>query len=146
VGSGVRPPVIKLSISGFDTHTNQQPRHTKIMTALGRGLGALVQTLKERSAWNNTAILTYSEFGRRVKENGSRGTDHGAASTHFLLGGGVKGGFQGPAPRLDDLDGNGDLQYAIDYRSIYRTVTERFWNLPRPTPASSGHPLLDVFV
>ena len=146
LGSGIRPPVIKLSITGFDTHTNQHPRHTKAVAELGGGLGALVKVLKEQSIWSDTAVLTYSEFGRRVKENGSRGTDHGAASTHFLLGGSVRGGFQGPAPRLDDLDGNGDLQYAIDYRSIYRTVTERFWSLPRPAPGSSNHPLLDVFV
>ncbi len=72
--------------------------------------------------------MTYSEFGRRVKENGSRGTDHGTAAPHFLLGGAVKGGLYGRQPPLTDLDA-GDLRYQLDYRRLYATVADSWWGL-----------------
>jgi uncharacterized protein (DUF1501 family) len=69
--------------------------------------------------------MTFSEFGRRVAENASRGTDHGEAAPLFLIGGGVKGGVYGRHPSLDDLD-NGDLKFTTDFRSVYTTVIERW--------------------
>ena len=85
--------------------------------------------MQEIGAWNRVIVMTYSEFGRRVKENGSAGTDHGTAAPHFFMGGKVKGGIFGEQPKLDDL-GNGDLKYSMDYRSLYETLTRRWWNLP----------------
>jgi len=71
--------------------------------------------------------MTYSEFGRRPKENQSGGTDHGTASAHFVMGGSVKGGLYGQAPQLSRLDGNGNLPFAVDFRSLYATVIDKWW-------------------
>ena len=75
-------------------------------------------------------MLTYAEFGRRPKENLSNGTDHGTSSVHFALGGRVAGGLYGEQPSLDRLSGDGNTSYAIDFRSVYATVLERWWGVP----------------
>jgi uncharacterized protein (DUF1501 family) len=74
-------------------------------------------------------IATYAEFGRRARENQSGGTDHGTASAHLVLGGGVKGGLYGAAPALDRLDGEGNLPHAVDFRGYYATFLERWWGI-----------------
>ena len=73
--------------------------------------------------------MSYAEFGRRPKENQSNGTDHGTAAVHFALGGTVRGGLYGAPSRLDRLDGNGNLEHAIDFRSLYATALEKWWGL-----------------
>ena len=72
--------------------------------------------------------MTYAEFGRRPKENQSGGTDHGTANVHFVAGGRVKGGLYGEAPALARLDGNGNLPFAVDFRGMYATVIDKWWN------------------
>ena len=74
-------------------------------------------------------MLTYAEFGRRPKENQSNGTDHGTANVHFALGGAVRGGVYGEPPDLARLDGSGNMQFNVDYRSLYATVLERWWQV-----------------
>ncbi len=87
-----------------------------------------VDELKENGNWNNTLILTFSEFGRRVKQNGSNGTDHGKANNVVLLGGGLKkAGVYNSIPDLANLD-NGDLKYQIDFRRIYSTILSKWMN------------------
>lgn len=120
---------VKLSLNGFDTHGNQPGTQERLLTDLAGGLVALRSALVELDRWNTTLVMTYAEFGRRPKENQSNGTDHGTASAHFVLGGRVKGGLYGAAPRLDRLDGNGNLAFAVDFRSVYATVLERWWGL-----------------
>jgi uncharacterized protein (DUF1501 family) len=71
-------------------------------------------------------VMTYSEFGRRAAENGSRGTDHGSSAPHFVLGGAVRGGLYGEQPATGDLDGV-DLRVKVDYRSYYNTVLRNWW-------------------
>ena len=83
--------------------------------------------------WDSALVVTYAEFGRRSQENGSNGTDHGTANAHFALGGRVKGGLYGEAPRLDRLE-SGNLAYAVDFRSVYATVLERWWGVPSAGP------------
>jgi uncharacterized protein (DUF1501 family) len=73
--------------------------------------------------------MTYAEFGRRPRENLSSGTDHGTANAHLVLGGAVRGGLYGEPPRLDRLDGNGNVPFAIDFRSLYATVLNRWWGI-----------------
>ncbi len=119
-------PVIKISLGGFDTHSYQLNHQAKLLEQLDIGLSQLRKTLKQHGKWEDTLILTYGEFGRRVAENASRGTDHGKANVHFALGGKVKGGIYGKHPRLDDLD-NGDLRYSMDFRSIDKTIVEDWW-------------------
>ena len=80
----------------------------------------------QQGLWNEVVVMTYSEFGRRVSENGSLGTDHGTAAPHFFLGGLVNGGLYGKIPSLNDLQ-NGDLRFAVDYRRLYVTLAQNWW-------------------
>ncbi|MDB5804479.1 MAG: Twin-arginine translocation pathway signal sequence protein [Betaproteobacteria bacterium] len=121
---------LRLSLGGFDTHQNQPNTHANLMKTLAEGLVALQASLQEIGRWNNTLVMTYSEFGRRPRENQSGGTDHGTAAPQFVMGGRVKGGLYGQAPQLARLDGNGNLPYAVDFRDLYATVLERWWGVP----------------
>jgi uncharacterized protein (DUF1501 family) len=96
---------------------------------VGEGLAALRAALEECGRWDSSVIATYSEFGRRARENQSNGTDHGTSGVHFVMGGRVKGGLHGAAPALDRLDGNGNLPFAVDFRSYYATFLERWWSI-----------------
>jgi len=88
------------------------------------GINAFHQDLVQMGVANDVLIMTFSEFGRRVKENGSQGTDHGTAAPLFVLGNRVKGGLFGQYPSLSQLDNNGDLIYTVDFRSVYATILE----------------------
>ena len=92
--------------------------------------------LKMQGRANDVITMTFSEFGRRVHENGSAGTDHGAASVMFLAGGGLKGGLYGDYPSLSDLD-SGDLRFHTDFRSIYATLLEK-WLVTPSQPVLGG--------
>ena len=120
---------IKLSLGGFDTHSNQAPTHARLLQTLADGLVALRQVLTELGRWDSTLVMTYAEFGRRPRQNLSGGTDHGTAAAHFVTGGRVQGGLYGAAPALDRLDGTGNLPYAIDFRALYASVLERWWGI-----------------
>jgi len=117
---------IRLSLGGFDTHQNQPGVHQRLLGELAEGLAALKSALAEIGRWDRTMVMTYAEFGRRPQENRSLGTDHGTASAHFVAGGRVRGGLYGEPPRLDALEG-GNLVFAVDFRSLYATVIERWW-------------------
>ena len=120
---------VKVSLNGFDTHSNQAATHARLLQALAQGLIALKQALVELGRWETTLVMTYAEFGRRPRQNLSGGTDHGTAAVHFVAGGRVKGGLYGPLPALDRLDGNGNLPFAVDFRELYATVLERWWGV-----------------
>jgi len=120
---------VKVSLGGFDTHSNQPGRHARLLKELAEGLAALRAALLEIGRWDNALVMTYAEFGRRPRENLSRGTDHGTANAHFVLGGRVRGGLYGPAPALSRLDGNGNLPFAVDFRDLYATVLEGWWGV-----------------
>jgi uncharacterized protein (DUF1501 family) len=119
--------VIRLTHGGFDTHAGQLGTHANLLQQLADGIVALKSSLSELGLWDSTLVMTYAEFGRRAKENQSNGTDHGTANVHFVLGGKVKGGMFGAPPRLDALDGNGNLPFAVDFRSLYSTVIDKWW-------------------
>jgi len=135
---------VKLSLNGFDTHSNQAGTQERLLKDLSEGLVAMRSALIELDRWNSTLVTTYAEFGRRPRENQSNGTDHGTANAHFLLGGRVKGGLYGAAPRLDRLDGNGNLPFAVDFRSVYATVLERWWGVPSREILQARFEALDV--
>lgn len=108
-----------VSLSGFDTHAQQLGTQTRLLTQYDEGLSAFVDDLRHHQLFDDSLIMTFSEFGRRVKENGSRGTDHGAANNVSLICGKLsRPGIYNPADGLEDLD-NGDLRYSVDFRSIY---------------------------
>jgi len=118
---------VRLTLGSFDTHVNQAGTHTRLLSELAQGLVALKSALVELDRWNDTLIVTYSEFGRRPKENQSGGTDHGTAGVHFALGGRVAGGLYGAQPDLAALAGDGNARYALDFRDVYATVLDRWW-------------------
>jgi len=135
---------IKIALGGFDTHSGQPARHAQLLKALAEGLDALKQAFVELGRWDSALIMTYSEFGRRPRENLSNGTDHGTASVHLLLGGRVKGGLYGLPPALSRLDGNGNLPYAVDFRDVYATVLERWWGTDSARALRGRFAALDV--
>jgi uncharacterized protein (DUF1501 family) len=126
--------VVRVTLSGFDTHSGQPGTQARLLGELAGGVVALKNALAELDRWNDTLVLTYAEFGRRPKENLSNGTDHGTASAHFAMGGRVAGGLYGEQPPLDHLSGDGNTGYAIDFRSVYATVLDRWWGVPSAGP------------
>jgi uncharacterized protein (DUF1501 family) len=135
---------VRVSLGGFDTHANQAGVHTTLLRQLGDGLAALRDALVEIGRWDTTVVATYSEFGRRPAENPSAGTDHGTAGVHFVMGGRVKGGLHGAAPALDRLDGNGNLPFALDFRSYYATFLDRWWRMDAGRIVGRGFPPIEV--
>lgn len=127
-----RVPVlaVKVALGGFDTHAGQRDQHERLLGQLGRGLANLRHNLIAGDRWNDVLVMSYSEFGRRLKPNASGGTDHGAAAPHFVMGGAVRGGLHGAYPSLTDLQ-DGDLKHAIDFRNVFGTVARKWWGLNR---------------
>ena len=113
----------------YDTHSGQLPHHASMIEELSGALGAFHADLDASGLANRAAVLVFSEFGRRVAENGSHGTDHGTAAPVFLLGGAVRGGLAGTTPSLTDLL-DGDLKIHVDFRRVYAAVLERRLGLP----------------
>jgi uncharacterized protein (DUF1501 family) len=111
------------------------------MTDLNAAISAFVADLKAQGNFNRVLMLSFSEFGRRVSENASGGTDHGAAAPLFVLGGGVKPGLYGKYPSLTDLH-DGDLQFTTDFRSVYATVLEKWLGVPSGEILGRTFPLL----
>jgi uncharacterized protein (DUF1501 family) len=124
---------VRLTLTGFDTHTNQAGTQARLLGELADGLAALKRGLQELSRWDDAMVLTYAEFGRRPRENQSGGTDHGTASAHFAMGGRVKGGLYGEMPNLANLSVDGNPSFAIDFRSVYATVLDNWWGVPSST-------------
>jgi uncharacterized protein (DUF1501 family) len=125
VGSRLGTRVIYVQHGSFDTHAGQRGTQDRLLRELSDGLKAFYDDLAAHGNDKRTLAMTFSEFGRRVAENGSRGTDHGEAGPMFIVGGGVKGGLYGRHPSFDDLD-NGDIRYTVDFRSVYATVLEKW--------------------
>jgi len=122
INSGVESRVYYVALNGFDTHVRQHEQQQKLFTDLGDGLAALADDLQKNGQWANTLVLVFSEFGRRVGQNASNGTDHGTANPVFLIGGAIQQkGIINDAPDLANLD-QGDLRHQLDFRGIYATV------------------------
>jgi uncharacterized protein (DUF1501 family) len=115
-----------VTLGGFDTHASQKSTHDNLMKTLADGLAAFYSDLVQHNKADNVIVLTWSEFGRRVQENGSQGTDHGTAAPMFVLGNPISKGIYGEPPDLASLDDNGNLKYTIDFRSIYATILDRW--------------------
>lgn len=127
VASNAGMATIRLTLGSFDTHAGQLSAHASLLKELAEGISAFKAAMIELNRWDSTMVMTYSEFGRRPKENQSGGTDHGTASAHFVTGGRVIGGLYGQAPQLNRLDGSGNLAHAVDFRSLYATVIDQWW-------------------
>lgn len=115
---GIPVLMLKLTLRGFDTHVAQKEDHHQLLAELARGIVDFRRNLGP--LWSQVLLMTYSEFGRRMAENGSLGTDHGSASVAFLWGGAIQGGLYGSAPDLSQLV-QGDPQHTEDYRRLWAT-------------------------
>jgi uncharacterized protein (DUF1501 family) len=135
VGSKLGTRVLFVQLGSFDTHTTQKGTQDRLLADFADGISAFYADLAAHGNDNRVLTMTFSEFGRRVAENGSRGTDHGSAAPVFVIGGGVKGGLYGQHPSLDALD-NGNLTFTTDFRSVYATVLEKW--LKRPSSGVIG--------
>ena len=122
----------------FDTHFNQMPQHSRLWTDVGRAIGDFFDDLREHGAGDNLVMVLFTEFGRRVKDNGT-GTDHGAGGIAFVIGNQVKGGMYGAYPSLkpEDLQ-QGDLAPNYDFRGFYGTIVEKWLGLD-PVPVVGGN-------
>lgn len=125
ISGGFGTRVFYVSIDGFDTHSGQAQTHQGLLQQIDQAVAALFQRLRGTGDEERTLLMTFSEFGRRVAENGSKGTDHGSASCMFVVGPGVKPGPHGRHPSLADLD-DGDLKHHTDFRRVYATLLENW--------------------
>ncbi len=125
ITAGVDASIYNISLGGFDTHANQLRVQPNLLKQFSDSLAAFQKDMEEHGVDKDVMLFSFSEFGRRVAENGGRGTDHGTAEPVFIMGSAVKGGIYGDYPSLSNLD-QGDLKYNIDFRTIYATFLDRW--------------------
>jgi uncharacterized protein (DUF1501 family) len=143
--AGCDAQIYYVTLGGFDTHAGQNGRQQNLLKQYSEAISAIVKDLKQAGIWNDTLIMTFSEFGRRVAENGSRGTDHGTANNLYLMSGSLKkGGFYNEAPNLSNLD-EGDLKYKIDFRNVYASVLKDWLQTDEKAVLGKGFEGLGVF-
>jgi uncharacterized protein (DUF1501 family) len=129
IGSNIGTRVLYVQHGSFDTHVSQVATQNRLLAEFSDAMKAFYDDLGAHGNDKRVMTMTFSEFGRRVAENGSRGTDHGEASPLFLIGGGVKGGLYGTLPDLSDTN-VGNVRFSTDFRSVYATVLERWFGRP----------------
>jgi uncharacterized protein (DUF1501 family) len=128
IGARLGTNVYYVSLGSFDTHAQQAGQHAALLRSLSDGMAAFYQDMVAHGRGDDVLVMTYSEFGRRVDQNSSGGTDHGAAAPLFVLGNAVRGGVYGDHPSLTNL-GDGDLIYTVDFRSVYTTVLRGWFDV-----------------
>ena len=119
-GTGVK--IIHVTLGGFDTHYTELNRHDALMSYLDSAVSAFHDDLTAYGMADRVLVATWSEFGRRPKENASGGTDHGTASPVIVIGDPVKGGLYGETPALAKLDQLGNLSFGVDFRAVYQEI------------------------
>ncbi len=131
IAGGLPTRVFYVSQGGYDTHTNQRAGQDNRLKELGDAVKAFVDDLAALNALDRVTVMTFSEFGRRVAENGSRGTDHGAAAPMFLIGSKLKPGLLGAEPSLAPADlQDGDIRFNTDFRSVYASLLQEWLRTP----------------
>ncbi len=144
ITAGVPERIFYTSLEGFDTHAAQDKTHPQLLQELSGAIAAFRKDLKRTGQGKRVLVMTFSEFGRRVRENGSEGTDHGAASQMFLVGDTINAGPIGKHPSLTDLAG-GDLKSHTDFRSVYATVLKQWLGIAPKIVLGRDYPLLPLF-
>ena len=132
ISGGLKTKIYLVYMGGFDTHVQQQGDdltglHPSLLEQLSTGIGQFMQDALTQGFADRVVGMTVSEFGRRPYQNGSRGTDHGAASVQFVFGNKVRAGVYGDAPNLSDLNSNGDLRWQYDFRRVYADILETWF-------------------
>jgi len=123
IGADIGTSIYYVSLGGFDTHSNQVTAQASLLTTLDQAIQGFLTDMDAINRTSDVTLMTFSEFGRRVAQNGSNGTDHGVAAPMFLIGGGLTGGLYGQYPSLTDLT-SGDLKMKVDFRQVYGTVLQ----------------------
>lgn len=143
INSGIETKVYYVSLSGFDTHVRQQPVHERLLSMYAESVYAFIADLEKNNRFKDVMVMTFSEFGRRVSQNASDGTDHGTANNLFIMGKNLKQkGFINETPNLSKLD-DGDLIHQIDFRSVYATVLNKWLSINDPQIIKGKFQLLD---
>jgi len=128
-----------VAFGGFDTHSAQPSAQARLLGGFSNSVAAFFADLGDLGKAENVMLMTFSEFGRRVNENGSQGTDHGTAGPMFLIGPRVRGGLYGEHPSLTDLDSNKNLQFGIDFRAVYGTALEGWLGADQETVLGASY-------
>jgi uncharacterized protein (DUF1501 family) len=136
--------IFYVSLGGFDTHSNQLAQQASLLSTFDQSVDALLVDMERIGKLGDLTIMTFSEFGRRVAQNGSNGTDHGVAAPHFVIGGGVNGGLYSDYPSMSDLM-SGDLKMQVDFRSMYGTILRDWLNIPADGILGGTFPTLGLF-
>jgi len=144
IKAGLGTRVYYLEQGGYDTHGQQLPRHAPLLEDLSAALKAFLDDLAASRLDDRVVVLVFSEFGRRVQENGSMGTDHGTAGPVFLAGPAVKPGLAGSYPSLNDLQ-DGDLKMTVDFRRVYATLLQDWLGLPSKEALGGAFEPLSLF-
>jgi len=146
IDGGLGARIFYLALDGFDTHAGQggaAGAHANLLQTVSDGISAFYRDLAERGHQDRLCIMTFSEFGRRGYENGSKGTDHGSAAPMFLVGGKVKSGIVGDHPSLTKME-NGNLIHSIDFRRVYAAVLDRWLGVDSKTILGEKYEPLEV--
>jgi uncharacterized protein (DUF1501 family) len=143
IDAGLGARLFYVTLAGFDTHAGQAGPHANLLRDLSDSINAFYRDLAARGHGNRVLIMTFSEFGRRARENGSRGTDHGSGAPMILVGGRVKAGVVGAHPSLTDLD-DGNLRHHTDFRQVYAAVLDQWLGVPSRQILGRGFQPVDL--
>jgi uncharacterized protein (DUF1501 family) len=144
IGSGLQTSVYYVQLGGFDTHSQQPAVHAALLGQLGDSVKAFLSDLEQMQHADQVSVMTFSEFGRRVAENASEGTDHGAAGPMFIAGAAVRSGLVGRHPDLNDLE-EGDLKHHTDFRRVYATLIEKWFGCDSSAILKAIYEPLELF-
>jgi len=133
--------IFSVELTGFDTHADEFQRRRILMRQLDAGLGAFLEDMRRTEAGRKLVVMVFSEFGRRVVENGARGTDHGTAAPMIVAGAAVKGGLYGAHPSLTDLEDD-ELRHTTDFRSVYGTLISKWFGADATAVLGAEYPTL----
>ena len=145
ITSNLATGVCYVTTGGFDTHSNQTSVQNGLLGGVSNALLAFYDDLQAQGIADQVTTVVWSEFGRRVKENGSRGTDHGTAGPMFVVGGGVRPGLHGEQPSLSNTDANGDLKFTTDFRSVYASVIAQRFKIDPADVLGGSFPTLPLY-
>ncbi len=147
IRGGLGTKIYHVSLGSFDTHASQANTHANLLRQLAEAVSSFTQDLASDGLDERVLVMSFSEFGRRIQQNGSGGTDHGTAAPLFLFGPTVQGGFHGTAPDLTNLDATGNLAFGTDFRSVYGSVLQEWFGLDTSDVASvlgGSFPILNL--
>jgi len=144
IDAGLGARLFYVTIDGFDTHAGQAPAHANLLREVSDGITAFFKDLAARGQRDRVLIMTFSEFGRRAGENGSRGTDHGSAAPMLLVGGRVRPGIVGVHPSLTELE-QGNLRHHTDFRQVYAAILDRWLGVPSRQVLGQAFEPVNVF-